>query len=104
MDKPDERYYWPDGSVKWGYPVNVQHLIIQLETMDPEMKVSSVIPINGKARAYGLSMSLERWDENGWLDYSLSIPHCLAIWASMKPDTETPTSQKIGRASCRERV
>ena len=28
MEKPDERYYWPDGSVKWGYPVNVQHLII----------------------------------------------------------------------------
>ena len=85
MEKPDERYYWPDGSVRRGYPVNVQHLIIQLETMDPEMKVSSVMTVLGKPRAYGLAMSLERWGENGWLDYSLPVPHCLAIWASEKP-------------------
>jgi len=98
MEKGDERYYWPDGSVRWGYPVNVRHLIVQLETMDPEMKVSSVMNIhapNGtKARAYGLSMSLERWGEDGWLDYKLPIPHCLAIWAYDKPDSGPPKGDK----------
>lgn len=90
--KGDERYYWPDGSLKWGHPVNVIHLILQLQTLDPEMKVSSVLHIDTqqgtKARAYGLSMSRERWDENGWLNYKLNVPECLAIWATQREQVE----------------
>ena len=78
-------YYWKDGSLKWGYPHDVGHLILQLQTLDPKMKVSSVIHIEFKgesrARAYGLSMSRERWDESGWLDWNRGGPECLAIWA-----------------------
>ena len=82
----DDRYYWPDGSLKWGHPVDVGHLILQLQTLDQAMKVSSISFIDTKegrkARAYGLSMSRERWDEGGWLNYQLDTPECLAIWAN----------------------
>lgn len=78
-------YFWEDGSLKWGHPLDVGHLIMQLQTLDPHMKVSSVTFIETKegtkARAYGLSMSRERWDESGWLNFSLPGPECLAIWA-----------------------
>lgn len=75
-------YYHPDGSLKWGHPIDIGHLILQLQTLDPKMKVSSVSHIdNHRARAYGLSMSYERWGEDGWLDFSLDVPKCLAIWA-----------------------
>src|ERR1700723_800282 len=77
----DPGYYGVDGKLKWGYPIDVGHLIAQLQTLDPKMKVSSVMHINGKARAYGLSLSYERWDESGWLDFTLDVPKCLAIWA-----------------------
>ncbi|MCU1284463.1 MAG: hypothetical protein JWO13_813 [Acidobacteriales bacterium] len=85
-----ERYYdtYKDGtqSLKWGSPLDVGHLIVQLQTLDPKMKVSSVtfIELEGKtrARAYGLSMSRERWNQAGWLDYKLDVPESLAIWAS----------------------
>jgi hypothetical protein len=84
----DERYYYDCGGtrLRWGHPENVQHLILQLQTFDPEMKVSSVtfldLPEGRKARAYGLSMSRERWDERGWLNFALPGPECLAIWAT----------------------
>jgi hypothetical protein len=94
MNEDVENYYWPDGSLKWGFPINVEHLILQLQTMDPKMKVSSVIHISTaegqKARAYGLSMSYERWGEDGWLDFKLPIPKCLAIWASTDERKEEP--------------
>lgn len=86
----NENYYWPDGHLKWGHPVNVSHLILQLQTLDPKMKVSSVIFIDTKdgkkARACGLSMSKERWGESGWLDYQRGGPLCLAIWASARQE------------------
>jgi hypothetical protein len=84
-------YRWPDGSVKWGYPIDVGHLILQLQTLDPTMKVRSVMFIDradgsgSKPRAYGLSMSYERWDESGWLNFQLPGPKCLAIWAETSP-------------------
>lgn len=93
----DERYYHPDGSLKWGYPVNVEHLILQLQTMDPEMQVSSVMHIGDRARAYGLSMSYERWDADGWLDYQLDVPRCLAIWATERADVKLAETRS-GRA------
>lgn len=97
LDKPSadqkaEPYYDKFGRLNWTYPVNVRHLILQLQTLDPEMKVSSVHHIemaNGsgtKARAYGLSMSRERWGETGWLDFSRGGPECLAIWAQPRRD------------------
>jgi hypothetical protein len=85
------QYYWPDGSLKWSSPINVEHLILQLKTLDPMMKVSSITHIDGYgARAYGLSMSRERWDEAGWLNFKLEGPECLAIWATVRP-VECPT-------------
>lgn len=82
----DERYYHSDGSLKWGTPVNVQHLILQLQTIAPDTKVSSVTFIETmggrKAKACGLSMSNERWDASGWLNFRLPGPKCLALWAS----------------------
>lgn len=87
-------YYSPDGSLKWGSPIDVGHLILQLQTLDPNMKVSAVSFIDTEkgriAWAYGLSMSRERWDENGRLDFSLPVPECLAIWASFGPTTPAP--------------
>lgn len=92
----DGRYYWPDGSLKWGHPVDVGHLILQLQTLDQAMKVSSISFIDTKegrkARAYGLSMSRERWDEGGWLNYQLDTPECLAIWAN-PPDIAAAMAQ-----------
>ena len=82
----DERYFDIRGQLIWGCPVNVQHLILQLQTLNPEMKVSSVTFVNmkeeRKARAFGLSLSRERWDEHGWLNFRLPGPECLALWAS----------------------
>lgn len=88
----DPRYYDMHGRLNWTHPVNVAHLILQLQSLDPEMKVSSVSHVDFgpklRARAYGLSMSYERWDEKGWLDFSLDVPKCLAIWATERKETE----------------
>lgn len=83
---PKDLRYFDAGGLKWTTPVNVEHLILQLQTLDPEMKVGAVafIEIEGvrKARTYGLSRSRERWDKNGWLNYKLPGPECLAFWAA----------------------
>lgn len=84
--EPDPRYCWENGTLKWTNPMDVGHLIAQLQTLAPAMKVSSVmsIEIHGqrKARAHGLSMSYERWDASGWLDFkNEALPVCLALWA-----------------------
>lgn len=88
--KKDERYYREDGSLKWTSAANVAHLILQLQTLDPEMKVSTVTFIDlregRKARAYGMSLSRERWDESGWLNFKLPGPECLAIWANPREE------------------
>lgn len=88
----DKRYYWKDGHLKWGFTHDVRHLILQLQTLDPDMRVSSVTFIDmkdgKKARAYGLSMSRERWDEGGWLNFKLPGPECLAIWANPRQEVE----------------
>jgi hypothetical protein len=86
-----DEYHHADGSLKWGFPIDVGHLILQLQTLDPRMKVSSVTfidtPDGRRPRAYGLSMSRERWDaETGWLDYTLKTPECLGIWATVRED------------------
>lgn len=92
VDNKDSRYYDTRGDLRWGHPVNVGHLIAQLQTMDPEMKVSSVTYLpwhdNRKARAFGLSMSRERWGEDGYLNYKLPIPDCLAFWANVREPVE----------------
>lgn len=86
ITSPKDLRYFDACGLKWGTPVNVEHLILQLQTLDPEMKVGAVafIEIEGvrKARTYGLSRSRERWDENGWLNYKLPGPECLAFWAA----------------------
>ncbi len=93
----DDRYYWPDGTLKWTYPIDVGHLIAQLQTLDRKMKVSSVIFIDTedgrKARACGLSMSRERWDESGWLNFQLNVPECLAIWANVREEHAGETKE-----------
>lgn len=90
MSSEAERFS-PDGSVRWGCPRDVGHLIAQLKTFDEEMKVSGVtfIDIEGgrKARAYGLSLSRERWDASGWLNFKLPGPECLALWASTREES-----------------
>ena len=103
----DARYYWRVDSLKWGCPENVQHLILQLQTLDPEMKVSSVHHIHmpsgeTRARAYGLSMSRERWNETGWLDYSLPVPECLAIWAQPPQELEGVNGPKTQESAPEE--
>lgn len=93
-DKRDPRYYSGD-RLKWGSPLNIGHLIEQLKTLDPEMHVSSVLNIKtakgSKARAFGLSMSYERWGEDGWLDYgNPALPRCIAIWAHEYDSAQKP--------------
>ena len=88
----DGRYYDKFGRLHWGSPIDVGHLIEQLKTLDPHMKVSSVMNIHlkegTKARAFGLSMSRERWDETGWLDWKRGGPECLALWGNPREPVE----------------
>ena len=83
-------YYNEHGRLNWGWPIDVGHLILQLQTLDPKMKVGSVYFVDirweRKSRASGLSLSYERWGEDGWLDFSGIGPLCLAVWASEPKD------------------
>jgi len=96
-------YYWKDGALKWGHPHDVGHLILQLQTLDPKMKVSSVTFIDmkdgRKARAYGLSMSRERWDESGWLNFKLPGPECLAIWSNPREEVNGIAAERTSAAA-----
>ena len=98
MATDSENYYWPDGSLKWGHPIDVGHLILQLQTLDPKMKVSSVMFLDmkdgRKPRAFGLSMSFERWNDAGWLDFSLPVTKCLAFWANAHEDNPNLADEK----------
>lgn len=84
--RADKEYYYRDGSLKWGSPIDVGHLILQLQTLDPKMQVGAVtfIELQGKRvpRTFGLSMSRERWSGTGFLNYKLPGPTCLALWVN----------------------
>ena len=46
LKRDRSEYHWMDGSLKWTHPVDVGHLIEQLRTIDPTMKVSAVTFFN----------------------------------------------------------
>lgn len=90
--EPNPHYYSPNGDLLWGWPHDVRHLILQLRTLDQDMRVGTVthVTIDGKSRSrvFGLSMSYERWDEAGWLDFTLTGPKHLALWANPRETTD----------------
>jgi hypothetical protein len=84
MAGTDHLYVRSTDGVEWGAPKTIRQLIIQLETMDPDLPVHGAlhVEIAGKrmARCRHLSMSFERVDKPWIKQGDESIPYSLVFW------------------------